>query len=277
MILGIKEGLANATYRAQTDRISITELKTFDESPWKYQQQYKLGKKDTPNSAQSLGTICHDLFLEPGKTKYFPYTLEDGSLRSKAGKAELTRIEEHCREHGLTPVDTETLEKAKRCVEATEKKFKEEYGDLALKTEVSFFTEDRKARFDAYAVDGRVIVFDYKTTKILPTNEDWAHEILKWKYHWQAAWYSDIFTELTGLVPETFTWIVQQTDGPEVCKIYDCDELTLRIGRYEYEKALKLFKKYSAIDTYPVMMPQERKCGLPGYYVDRFLKTTKKM
>lgn len=279
MLLGVQENLDNDAYRADKERISVSELKVFADSPWKYKQQYLDGKKEKGNSAQGLGTLCHDLFLEPGKTKYSIYEIEKRFLTptgqyGKAAEAEIARLEANARKMGLQPVEKNQFEKALRLTGKTSAMYRHVFGEQAFRAEVSFFTKEKKGRLDALLPNA---IVDYKTTKVLPTNDEWQGQILQWKYHWQAAWYLDLVAEVTGEVLPKFYWLIQQTESPEEAIVYECDPSAIEIGRYEYRQAYKTFQHYKALNSYPVMLPQEPTCGLPGWYSNRFYNQTKTM
>ena len=82
-------------YRAIRDFISVSELKTYSESPALYKKKYINGEKSDEKNKDSLilGTFLHALLYEP-KTisdEFHVYTKIDG--RTAEGKAQVKELE----------------------------------------------------------------------------------------------------------------------------------------------------------------------------------------
>lgn len=256
-------------YRAATDYVSISELKSFDQSPFSYFKRY-IEKLPDPNSKASglaFGSLCHTLILEPHKfdeeyvvsdirkderTAAYKDLLATVGNRKVISSAELARAEQ------VANAATPYLDKF-----------------LPLTVEESYFYEGKafktkvKARFDGWADNGNCIV-DIKTTSDVPTHEAMSRTILNFKYFWQCAFYMDVRKAITGEMPKAFYFVFCQTNFPYSVSLFKASKEMIEIGRQEYKASLA--KLYAAlrdkrIENFPKLPRQPAEIGLPDYYM----------
>lgn len=266
-------------YRAITDFISVSELKLFSESPYLYKQKMIEGKKEKNKEALMLGTLMHALLLEPHKVddEFLVYTKLDA--RTSQGKLQQEMLKTF---KDKTPISTEIYENATEYVLESKRLLKTLCNPKDLIVEKSFFYEGDafyglkvKARFDSYLENK--FILDYKTISASPTNEEFTRTVLKYKYHWQAAFYLKIYKEITGEILPQFYWLVQSTVAPFACQLYEADQELLKIGELEFMEALAQFKEFKEKDHFPRMFEEEKIISLPPWYSNKFYFKTNKI
>lgn len=261
--LGFKE------YRAKTEFVSISELKSFEQSPYSYFKRYieKIPDPNSKKSALQFGTLCHTLILEPEKFK-------DEYYVSDVRKDDRTKAYQEVQSlaQGKSIISSAELARAEQCANSS-RPFLEDFTPLT--PEVSYFYEGKlfktpvKARFDGWC-DGKGIILDVKTTSDLPTAENMSKTILNFKYHMQVAFYMDIHKAVTGEAPKAFHFLFQQTEHPYATSNFKCSRELIEIGREEYKTNLaKLFAslKDKRIENFPKMARQPEFINLPEWYL----------
>ena len=111
-------------------------------------------------------------------------------------------------------------------------------------TELSLFVNDPetgalvRVRYDMLTEDFEAV--DLKTTQdCMP--EAFAKSIAQYRYHVQAALYSDAFYWATGKPLADFVFLAIEKDLPHARKLYSLDQESMRIGRGEYRKDMKVY------------------------------------
>lgn len=197
----------------------------------------KTHREDSP--ALLLGRAVHTLVLEP--------ELFDEEFAVYPGKARRgTNYDQYVKEAGSKQI---MLESELRTAEAMAKSIHEHpvvgpmlQSAIATETSVQFEVDVDgepilcKARLDAVTAKG---ILDVKTTKdIVPRT--FAKDCLYYRYHIQAAFYSDAYKAAYGEAPE-FYFIPIEKAPPHDCWIGKLPKETVDQGRIEYMQGLKLY------------------------------------
>ncbi len=231
-------------------------------------QNYKKRKQKKANAAQNLGTAVHMAVLEPHLFKIGVGITVVENLRTKAGKFE-----------------KEEAEKAGRLVLNMNQFFKAEKMSQAVMqhplarnlfskgtAEVSCFAEDpttgllMKCRPDYLHDDG--VIVDLKTFG--EDLEDWSlqWQIYRMKYHWQAAWYSDVVSEVFKKQITEFNHVFVETPddvnndyvGVRVIALNDA---SLDKARDEYGPVLQNIAQAEELDSWPGYSAEAADLSLP--------------
>lgn len=238
---GFKEGMENSEYRSQKAFISISELKLFSKSPYKYKHEILEDNKKESSSAQKLGTLFHLAMLEPAefeKVRAFP------DLRSAKAKEAAAQGLVTCNQD-----DYESVVAARHAV------LNNEYCRKILagcKTELSAFWKhpttgvDGKCRFDAINFDEKII-FDVKTCRDL---EEFKRQIKWYGYDMQAAFYSDCAKVLYG-EEFKFQFLAVEMNSPYLFKIFEVTPGRMKQACSKYERELHKFKSAIENDYFP--------------------------
>lgn len=227
------QDLANDLYRSKVDHISISELKAYSYSPYKYKYEILDGiSKAPPSKSQSLGTLFHTALLEPD---IFEKNVEAFSdLRVSAALEAKNKGVFVCRKTDYNNV-----------LYARAEVLKNEYVRSVLqgaKCEASVFWEHplgvkAKCRFDSVNVDKKIIL-DVKTCQSL----DRFRSQVKWYgYDMQAAFYTDCAKQVTG-DDYVFQFLVCEMESPYLYKIYEMSPELLKEARNKYEEILLRYK-----------------------------------
>jgi hypothetical protein len=260
-------------YRNMTDYISISELKSFDQSPFSYWSRYIAMNPETnkKSAAMIFGSLCHCLVLEPSKFDK-EYLVSDvrKDVRTNAYKEVLQTAANR------SVISEAEYDRAKKVADSALETMKNE-GLTDLVPEVSYFYEGKgfptkvKARFDGW-LPKHEAVFDLKTTNSLPTYDDVIRIILNFKYHWQVAFYFDIHKAVTGRQPKDFFFCFSLTEFPFASVIYKVGHDFISAGRDEYKKSLKTLSEalqYKQINNFPRIVKQKKVLELPHWYKNK--------
>lgn len=108
-----------------------------------------------------------------------------------------------------------------------------------------------KARPDIVPADPSVLA-DLKSAESA-AKDDFARAIRRFKYHWQAAIYTDGWNIVSGNDPlEKFVFVVTEPEPPFVTEVYKLDDDDLETGRLEYKEALKFYAECRKADNFPL-------------------------
>jgi exodeoxyribonuclease VIII len=100
------------------------------------------------------------------------------------------------------------------------------------------------------AVTERGVILDLKTTRDA-SPEGFAKSIAQYRYHVQAAFYSDGYKAAFGEAPRGFVFIAVETEPPYLVAVYVASETMTSRGRIEYQTDLDTFRECVATDTWP--------------------------
>lgn len=241
MGLGFKDGMDNGVYRATKDHISISELKLFNFSPYKYKYEILDGKKKDSTTSQRLGTLFHMALLEPQHFKDNVVAFSD--LRSKAAYTTKSMGMEVCKSSDYQSI-----------CEAREEVYRNEYIknilDGAAKELSAFWQHPTgikcKCRFDAINLEKKVIL-DLKTCQDI---SKFKNQVDWYGYAMQAAFYMDCAKALTGN-DFTFQFLAVEMESPYLHKIFEMSPKRYLQAKAEYENILDRFSYAKEHNYYP--------------------------
>ena len=126
------------------------------------------------------------------------------------------------------------------------------------KPEQSLFAQDertgvwRRARLD-WMPDPhsavRPVIFDYKTARSADP-ASFARHAWDYGYFVQAAFYADLFCDLTG-VDAPFLFIVQEKEPPHLVSVCQPDAWAMEAGRQKCRQALEIFRDCTEAGVWP--------------------------
>lgn len=254
-------------YRAQTQFLSVTELKSFAQSPYYYKRRY-LDKADVEEKrkAQFFGTLCHTLLLEP-------FTFEAEYYVSDVRKDSRTKAYADVLEAAGNKmiVSSADVERAKECVKETQLRLGDDMVGGKAEESILYdgpaFPVPVKGRFDFIAKNGEIV--DYKTTENPVDNDTVTRDIMRWNYHIQAAFYQDLYAAINGGLLRPFKWVFQQTIFPFACQVYMPSEEVLEIGRLEYQAEMRNLMDAKRLDYWPRIVAQDPIISFPAWRLAR--------
>jgi len=233
MGIGFSE-IANDLYRSKIDHISVSELKLFNYSPYRYKYQYLDKNQKSATKSQSLGTLFHLALLEP---KVF-----DESVRPFKDLRTSKALE--AKGAGFIVARTDDYEAV---IEARDAVLKNEYVKSVLataKTEASVFWRwpgtdiDCKCRFDIVNVD-QGIILDVKTCQSL---EKFENQVDFYGYDVQAAFYTQCAESFIDKKFK-FQFLAVEMEAPYLFKIY---EVTPELAFDAHTRCYKMLMDFKA-------------------------------
>lgn len=124
-----------------------------------------------------------------------------------------------------------------------------------------------KSRLDGW-VESLRIVLDLKTTADASPVE-FSKSCHNWRYHVQAAFYSDGIAVVTGQVPKAFLFLAVEKEYPFACKTYRLDEPSFDLGREEYRRNLRTLRECLDKDEWPGYGTNTETISLPKWAFTR--------
>jgi len=257
---GFVPGIPEADYHAGSE-VSKSGLDKIAPELGGSPAHYKAAQETpmTPTPAMALGTALHCALLEPERfaTEYVNTGCND--KRQKAYK----EAAETLGDKALTARDADWLAGMQAAVwqgddsnaEAARKLLSME-GD----TELSAFARHeptgivRRCRFDLltrFDMDGRVFAADIKKTKDASPAE-FAKSVWRYRYHVQAAYYSDIYYSITGKPLDSYTFIAIEEAPPHAVQVYAISDEDMALGRELYIRDLNLVADCAASGRWPL-------------------------
>lgn len=256
--------MTNAEYHSHP-AISKSGLDRIDQSPAHYRAWLSEPRITTP--ALTFGSACHAAVLE-SDTFGERYVVAPSGIdrRTKAGKElwESFTSKAAGREI-ITAEDLEKLANIRLSIFAHP--VAEELLDPGSgNAEVSVFgvLDDVgvKCRPDWLRDDG--IVVDLKTTDNAGPNA-FSRSVAKYRYHVQAAFYSDLLEAVTGEPVKAFVFIAVEKAPPYAVSVYELDAETLEVGRSAYQRNLDTFRRCLEANNWPAYSDAIETLTLPRW------------
>jgi len=263
-------------YRSKLDHVSISELKSFMDSPFSYYKRYVLGvREETKIAAFTFGTLVHTLLLEPAQMDSLYYVTD---VRKDARtKAYQEVLELAGKRECISPAD---LDRALEC-SGSARPMLRDLGTLV--PELSYFYQGPrgflgqkvKARLDGWLPDSEMIL-DVKTTNKLPTYENVVRSVMSFNYDMQVAWYMDMHRAVTGKAAKGFVFLFVQSEFPYGSQMYTVDRALIEHGRARYKKflaELAATKSAGPEGLWPRMRPERKTViRLPDWVASKTIK-----
>ena len=185
------------------------------------------------------------------------------SGRSAAGKA----WKQWAESQGLSILSRDDIQRVRDTVEAIHH-HEHAYTMLhAGQSQLSIVWRDEetgvlcKARLDLYTTGA---IIDLKTT-VDADPETFAKLAFAFRYHWQAAFYCDGMTAITGEPHDEFSYIVAEREPPHRVEVMRLGMAELEMGRAEYRDALRLYAECEKNNHWPTSSGTVQELRFPGW------------
>ena len=263
-----KEELTDDVYHAGPG-IGSTMVKTFLDSPARYNWIYNQGHREAPNDAMVFGSALHCAVLQPDlfPKKYVSFIKAEGTgsrARNEAAKAEIEKS-------GQVALPLDQINTINHMVEGI-RRYIGPYLDGGISESSYYWTDEEtgllcKVRLDH--VFGATI-FDLKSTSDISKIQS---HIANFNYHVQAAFYSDAFDILKGERPN-FIFLFCEKSEPYLLDAVMLDQEALQLGRDRYRESLKGIQLCQELGQWPASLAsitankeiaQIRTIGLPRW------------
>lgn len=253
--------MSNAGYHEQP-AISKSGLDRINQSPAHYQSWLSEPRQETP--ALIFGSAAHCQVLEP--ESFWDRYIEspDGiDRRTSAGKLAWAAFEKTAA--GKIPLKKDDVERLQKI--ATSINTHPSAAELLQDgiAEASCFAEiwgvDVKCRPDWLRDDG--IVVDLKTTDDA-SPDAFSRSVAKYRYHVQAAFYSDILA-IRGRPVSAFIFIAVEKTPPYAVSVFELDPSSLEAGRDAYQRNLDTYKRCVETGQWPAYSNAIETLSLPRW------------
>jgi exodeoxyribonuclease VIII len=240
--------MSNADYHALPS-VSKSGLDLIHKAPalYKYRRENPL----TPTPAMRMGTLVHTAVLEPDTLRDRVMVAPKVDRRTTAGKAEWEAF--LVASEGKELVDADELDKLaaiRDAVWAHPSALKALRSVTDVESSIFWNKDSVDCRCRPDAITSNKVIVDLKTTRDA-SPEGFAKSVAQYRYHVQAAYYSDGFREAFGEPPKGFVFIAVETEPPFLVGVYVAsDAMTIR-GRADYEADLETYRRCVAADNWP--------------------------
>jgi exodeoxyribonuclease VIII len=245
----VRHDLTNAEYHA-SPAISKSGLDLIRKAPALYKWRRENPSEPTP--AMRLGTLTHTAVLEPD---LFPSTTivmpESIDRRTSAGKAAWAafQIQSAGREI-VTAEESAKLAAIRDAVRSHPAAAKALAGSPVIEQSIFWDVDGIACRCRPDAVTERGVIVDLKTTRDA-SPDGFAKSIHQYRYHVQAAFYSDGYKAAFGEPPRGFVFIAVETEPPYLVAVYVASETMTSRGRIDYQTDLDTFRRCSDANEWP--------------------------
>lgn len=254
--------LSNEAYHAMQG-ISKSGLDDIARSPAYY--KYRKPREATRN--MQLGTAMHAAYLEPEMYKD-TYIILDG-IKARTAPEYKKAVAVHTSEKVLVEHEAEKVNGMARALLSNH--HSEAIRAAGGDAELSIVTTDPvtgvivRCRFDYLTTEN--IAIDLKKTQSI---DDFAisRSINNYRYHVQAAFYSDVFEWATGEKLERFNFHFVEEDAPHMNVIKWLDDDSLALGRYLYRRDLNTYAECLSTDKWPGIVMPPSMISVPEYAFD---------
>ncbi len=141
---------------------------------------------------------------------------------------------------------------------------------------------DGEAEMSAYAERGVALLKarpDYSRTGMLidlkstidARPDAFSRDLFKYRYHVQAAYYSDVWEEAGGGKVHAFMFICIEKEAPYSIAVYEIDRTSVMIGRSEYMRNLDTYIACEKEGFWPSYAEEITPIGIPAWAVKQFV------
>lgn len=255
----VVSGMPENVYHAHPS-VSKSSLDLFNRSP----AHYKFAARKDPTRHMAIGTAIHCALLEPARfdTDYLILDVAD----RRASEWREAKKQRGTDEHMLTRAEADHVLGMQASVYANERAA-EMLNSPFDQAEVSVFARDPqtgvlcRARVDLL---GQAWALDVKKTQDA-RSDAFSRAIGNYRYHVQAAFYSDVIEWATGLRIERFWFLAVEEQPPHACCVYALDDEAMAAGRQAYRDDLNRYAECVAADDWPAYTDEPEFIGLPGW------------
>lgn len=234
-------------------RLSFSALKHMNESPLHYQCARENPPADTDSLV--LGRYVHTAILQPDLLSV-DYAVFDGR---RSGKAWTAFQRENAGKTILRRSDLNEAEDMIRSVRA-HPEVRRLLSDPSAEIERPIFWTDAatgiacKGRPDYVSRPARVIM-DLKTSRSIDARR-FGHDIARYLYHAQLAWYADGIDASEGWAPERFLLVAVEKSAPYDVAVFELSEDAITVGRELAQSLILRLKECMDADHWPGRYPE---------------------
>jgi hypothetical protein len=247
----IRHDLTNAEYHA-SPAISKSGLDLIRKAPALYRWRQANPQEQTP--AMRLGTLTHTVVLEPDRFEQDTIVRPEGiDRRTSAGKLAWAEFEVQAEGKEIISEEEWTKLAAIRDAVRSHPAAAKALAGWPVIEQSIFWTEEASGiacRCRPDAVTERGVIVDLKTTRDA-SPDGFAKSVAQYRYHVQAAFYSDGYRAAFGEAPRGFVFIAVETEPPYLVAVYVASETMTSRGRIEYQADLDTFRECLASDCWP--------------------------
>jgi exodeoxyribonuclease VIII len=245
----IRLDLTNAEYHA-SPAISKSGLDLIRKAPALYRWRQANPIEQTP--AMRLGTLTHTVVLEPDLFERETAVRPEGiDRRTSAGKLAWAEFElEAAGREIISEEEWTKLAAIRDAVRSHPAASKALAGSPVIEQSIFWDADDIACRCRPDCVTERGVIVDLKTTRDA-SPEGFAKSVAQYRYHVQAAFYSDGYKAAFGEAPRGFVFIAVETEPPYLVAVYVASETMTSRGRIEYQADLDTFRECLASDCWP--------------------------
>jgi exodeoxyribonuclease VIII len=242
--------ITNADYHARPE-ISKSQLDLIRKSPALF--KHRLTHPQERTAAMRWGTLVHTAVLEPDQLAETTIIAPQVDRRTKEGKAAWETFQSTAQGREIvTEAEVEELVDIASAIERHESAGRALAMIDKVETSLVWHDEDTgmacRCRPDAILSNGLIV--DLKTTQDA-SPEGFAKSIANFRYHVQAAYYSDGYAAAFGEQPKGFMFIAVEKTAPYLVACYLLSDLAVIRGRAEYKEDLQTLKQCLATDEWP--------------------------
>ena len=236
----IRHDLTNAEYHA-SPAISKSGLDLIRKAPALYAYRRENPQEQTP--AMRLGSLTHTAVLEPHLFGPSVIVRPEGiDRRTSAGKADWAAFEiEADGKEIVTAEEMSKLAAIRDAVHNHPAAAKALAGRPTIEQSIFWDADGIACRCRPDAVTEKGVIVDLKTTRDA-SPEGFAKSIAQYRYHVQAAFYSDGYKAAFGEAPRGFVFIAVETEPPFLVAVYVASEAMTQRGRIDYQTDLETFR-----------------------------------
>ena len=245
----IRHDLTNAEYHA-SPAISKSGLDLIRKAPALYRWRRSNPTEQTP--AMRLGTLTHTVVLESEVFARSVIVRPEGiDRRTSAGKLAWAEFEVQAEGKEIITNDEWTkLAAIRDAVRSHPAAAKALAGSPVIEQSIFWDADGIACRCRPDAVTEKGVIVDLKTTRDA-SPDGFAKSVAQYRYHVQAAFYSDGYRAAFGEAPRGFVFIAVETEPPYLVAVYVASETMTSRGRIEYQADLDTFRECLATDTWP--------------------------
>jgi exodeoxyribonuclease VIII len=215
--------------------------------------------------AMRWGSLVHTAILEPEKLHDAVSIMPAIDRRTKQGKEDYAAFVEAC--DGREVITIEEHEELTATLDAA---WADPVARKALEmielVETSIFFKangiDCRCRPDAILTNG--VILDLKTTRDAAP-DPFAKSIAAFRYHVQAAFYSDGYAEAFGEMPRGFMFLAIEKDPPYLSACYVATDAMIMRGRMEYQRDLDTYARCLETGEWPGLTRGVTEIDLPKW------------
>lgn len=274
-------------YHGDTSRISKSGLDLIAKSPYHYWAKYLNPDRpaEAPKKHFVVGSITNDVLLQAHLLdEQYVIVPADAPRRPTAAQLNAKKPSDETlaaiewwdnfneKVGGRTVVEADDYDRACRMRDAVHAHpaarvlLKQGIAEKTLYFEEPETGAKCKCRPDFIGVmpNNEHMLIDLKTTSDA-SPDSFGRSALSWRYHVQAAFYSEGFYYATGNFPQIFGFVVVEKEYPFAVACYYADERTLELGHNAYMKNLQTYLDCLQSGVWPGYSEKLERLALPEY------------